>query len=199
MFISFIIGIVNIIGDENYQLKYLLYFYTLKWFVYKICQITLMIFFLYQGIGLNVIKKSFLISILWSLITTIIIISLIGMNFNDEEYDNLDNIIISYIVFISVISIFQIIVWLSPQKSLYRRPAAIFIAQAFLLVNIISFILLVSIFATEENKNFLEKPQSKQENSKKEKYRRLRLRMFDQMEDTEQNKHALNTYLMSHT
>jgi len=153
MFISFIIGIVNIIGDENYQLKYLLYFYTLKWFVYQICQITLMIFFLYQGIGLNVIKKSFLISILWSLITTIIIISLIGMNFNDEEYDNLDNIIISYIVFISVISIFQIIVWLSPQKSLYRRPAAIFIAQAFLLVNIISFILLVSIFATEENKN----------------------------------------------
>lgn len=38
--------------------------------------------------------------------------------------------------------------------------------------------------ATEENKNYLEKPVvNRQETSKKEKYRRLRLRMFDQMED----------------
>ena len=33
--------------------------------------------------------------------------------------------------------------------------------------------------ATEENKNYLEKPLSRQEINKKEKYRRLRLRMFD--------------------
>jgi len=33
--------------------------------------------------------------------------------------------------------------------------------------------------ATEENKNYLEKPISRQEINKKEKYRRLRLRMFD--------------------
>jgi hypothetical protein len=53
--------------------------------------------------------------------------------------------------------------------------------------------------ATEENKDFLEIPQSKQETSKKEKYRRLRLRMFDQMENSKQDKIALNTFLMSQT
>ena len=104
IFYSFIIGILNIIGDEHYQLKSLLYLYTLKWFVYQLCQIVLTVFFLHQGIGIKAIKWSLMIGISWAFLTFLWIMILLGINFNDE-YDNLENIIISFIGFIMLLKL----------------------------------------------------------------------------------------------
>jgi hypothetical protein len=142
--LGILMGVDRIVGYYGYSTD--VFITVCRWFILRACTEALSIFFRYAGIGLDAVKYSILIGIVWSLFNSIVLLSAFAV-FGFQVF-----VFLCLVVALSL-ALYYGAMWLAPYKVIHRRPAAASFAMLNMLMIIVQIAVIISYLGGDQQSN----------------------------------------------